>query len=81
MGAIGVLAIVYIGLIAMVMSYAALTVDFSQSVKSDQAALAILESDYLMKVESIQSVDYRSIGYAAPLKKTFVPAMSQTALR
>lgn len=80
-GIVAVLAVVYIGLIAMVMSYAALTVEFSHSVKSDQAALAALESEYLSRVQHIQTIDYRAIGYSAPIRKTFVPAMSQTALR
>lgn len=80
-GAVGVLAVVYIGLIAVVMSYAALTVGFSQSVKNDEAALAVLESQYLTSIASIEGVDYRAIGYAAPTAKIFVPATSMTALR
>jgi len=80
-GTVGVLAVVYIGLIAMVMSYAALTVEFSQSVKNDEAALSILESQYLAKVAHIQSMDYHAVGYAAPRTTVFVPATSVTALR
>ena len=80
-GAVGVLAVVYIGLIAVVMSYAALTVEFSQSVKNDEAALAVLESEYLSGVARIESTDYHSAGYVAPTEKTFVPATSVTALR
>lgn len=75
------LAVVYIGMIAMVMSYAALTVEFSQSVKNDEAALAVLESQYLTGVAHIQTIDYRTIGYAAPVMRIFVPATSVTALR
>jgi hypothetical protein len=80
-GTVAVLAVVYIGLIAVVMSYAALTVEFSQSVKNDEAELAVLESQYLAEVSHIQTLDYRTIGYAAPVRKTFVPATSMTALR
>ncbi len=80
-GIVGVLAVVYIGLIAMVMSYAALSVEFSQSVKNDEAALAVLEAQYLAGVSRIQSMDYRAAGYAAPIAKHFVPASSVTALR
>jgi hypothetical protein len=80
-GAVGVLAVVYIGLIAMVMSYAALTVEFSQSVKNDEAALSVLESQYLSKVARIQALDYHTVGYAAPRAIRFVPATSVTALR
>ena len=78
---VGVLLVVYIGLIAMVMSYAAITVEFSQSVKNDEATLAVLEAQYLAGVARIQSMDYHASGYAAPIKKHFVPASSVTALR
>lgn len=80
-GIVGVLAVVYIGLIAVVMSYAALTIEFSQSVKNDEAAVAALESQYLRGVAHIQSLDYHAIGYVAPFVKTFVPEKSVTALR
>ena len=43
-GAVAILVVAYIGLIAVVMSYAALTVEFSQSVRNDEAAVAVLES-------------------------------------
>lgn len=79
--AVGVLAVVYIGMIAMVMSYAALTVEFTQSVKNDEASLAVLESQYLSSVSQIETLDYRTIGYAAPVAQIFVPATSVTALR
>lgn len=80
-GLVAVLAVVYIGLIAVVMSYAALTVEFSQSVKNDEAAVAVLESQYLDNVARLQSLDYHALGYAAPRTKTFVPVASMTALR
>ncbi len=80
-GTIGVLAVSYIALIAFVMSYAALTVEFSQSVKNDQASVAVLEGQYLASIASIQNLDYRTIGYAAPIAQIFVPATSMTALR
>ena len=41
-GIVGILLVAYIGLIAVVMSYAALTIEFSQSVKNDEAAVAVL---------------------------------------
>lgn len=80
-GAVGVLLVAYIGLIAVVMSYAALTVEFSQSVKRDEAAVAILESRYLASVASITNTNYLAEGYAAPTAQIFVPARSVTALR
>ena len=80
-GTVAVLAVAYIGLIAVVMSYAALTVEFSQSVKNDEAAVAVLEAEYLNGVSHLQSLDYRAAGYAAPVPRVFVPATGVTALR
>jgi len=80
-GAVGVLALTYIGLIAVVMSYAALTVEFTQSVRNDEAAVARLESQYLNTVSQISNTDYASVGYTKPLSKTFVTTKSATALR
>ncbi len=80
-GTVAVLAIVYIGLIAVVMSYVALTVEFSQSVKNDEASVAVLEGKYLSNIARIENLDYRAEGYVAPLATIFVPATSMTALR
>lgn len=80
-GAIALLCVAYIGLIATVMSYAALTVEFSQSVRDDESAVAVLEGRYLEAVEGITATDYLAEGYALPVKKTFVRAKSTTALR
>lgn len=77
----GTLAVVYIALIAFVMSYAALTVSFSQSVKNDQATVAVLESQYLGSIASIQGTNYQTLGYAAPTEEIFVPAQVMTAMR
>lgn len=78
---IGVLVVVYIALIAVVMSYAALTVSFSQSVKSDEAVVAILESEYLTDVARIANMDYSTAGYVKPSTLVFVRTQSATALR
>ena len=80
-GAVGVLLVAYIGLIAVVMSYAALTVEFSQSVKNDEAAVATLEGQYLANVARITSTNYIAEGYTKPANKIFVRAESVTALR
>ena len=80
-GIVAVLAVSYIGLIAVVMSYAALTIEFSQSVKNDESIVASLESDYLATVTRITTTDYLAEGYAPPTAKMFVPAKSVTALR
>ena len=78
---IGVFAVAYIGLIAVVMSYATLTVSFSQSMKNDEAIVAVLESEYLAHIAAIESLDYHTAGYMTPVAETFVPTKSMTALR
>ena len=75
------LVVAYIGLIAVVMSYAALTVEFSQSVRNDEAAVATLEGQYFSEVARITAIDYRTAGYVVPRATVFVPAQSVTALR
>jgi hypothetical protein len=50
-------------------------------VKNDQASVAVLEGQYLASVASIQNLNYRTVGYAAPIAQIFVPATSMTALR
>lgn len=80
-GIVAVLAVSYIGLIAVVMSYATITVEFSQSMKNDEAAVAVLEAQYLSSVARIETLDYHALGYSAPVTKSFVPSASQTAMR
>ncbi|MFA7302145.1 MAG: hypothetical protein WC030_00130 [Candidatus Paceibacterota bacterium] len=80
-GMVATLAVIYIGLIAVVVSYAALTVEYSQSVRNDEAAVAQLEARYLATVSKITKTDYASAGYAKPVAKTFVATQSATALR
>jgi len=80
-GVVAVLLVVYIGLIAVVMSYATLTIEFSQSVRNDESSVAVLEGRYLAAVAEITKTDYAAAGYVLPLAKTFVRAKSPTALR
>ena len=75
------LGVVYIGLIATVMSYATLTVGFAQSVRDDEAVIATLESRYLDTISEITATDYVALGYEKPVQQTFVPKAPVTALR
>lgn len=75
-----VLLLSYIALIAVVMSYAALTVEFTQSVRSDEATVAALESSYLAALASITTTDYSAAGYTKPVAELFVPGAAVTAL-
>lgn len=81
LGLVGALALAYLGLIAVVMSYAATTIAFSQSVRSDESAVATLESQYLDTIAAVTHTDYRALGYAAPVSIAYVPGTSATALR
>lgn len=80
-GIVVALATTYIGLIAAVMSYARLTMEFSQSVKNDEAVVAVLENRYLAAVARITSTDYVAAGYVTPRREIFIPAQNVTALR
>ena len=75
------LAVAYIGLLAVVMSYAASTVAFSQSVRNSEAAVASLEARYLSKVAEITNLDYHALGYEKPGDRNYVSGVRATALR
>lgn len=79
-GANALLALGYIALIAVVMSYAALHVEFAEQVRSDEAAVASLEAAYLEKLSTLTETDYQAGGYGKPVVKTFVSAPPATAL-
>lgn len=80
-GLVAVLGVSYVALIAVVMSYASLTVNFAQSVRDNEALVAGLEARYLAAVSEVTAADYASEGYAKPARVTFVPAARQTAVR
>lgn len=71
----------YLALIAVVMGYAALTVEFTQSVRNDESKIAELESAYLAAVSQVTSIDFAQAGYQKPIAESFVPTRSVTALR
>lgn len=78
---VGTFLVTYIALIAVVMTYASLSIEFSQSVKSDESAVAILEAQYLDAVNQIAAINYGVTGYATPEKLTYVATPSATARR
>ena len=77
----GGLLVTYFALVAVVMSYAALTVEFSQQERNDEAAVATLESQYLAQIASVTTADYTALGYAKPSAELFVSGAPATALR
>jgi hypothetical protein len=79
-GANVALALGYLGLIAFSMSYAALEVEFSQSVKDDQARVAALDTRYLAGIAEITASDPYAQGYAAPVAERYVAGAPATAL-
>lgn len=80
-GLVSALSVVYAGLIALIMSSAVLTIEFSHSIKDNEAAVASLEAHYLASVAAVALADYRAAGYAIPPVKRFVTAENVAALR
>jgi len=80
-GTVAFLVVVYIGLIAVVMSYAALTVEFAQSVRNNESSVAVLEEKYLAAVARIMAIDYAAANYTLPVTTSFVGERGATALR
>lgn len=78
---VAVFMVTYIGLIAVIMSYAASTVEFTQSVRNDESVIAALEAAYLADVARVTTIDYVATGYVKPIDKIFIRAESVTALR
>jgi hypothetical protein len=79
--AVGVLLVTYIGLIAVVMTYAASTIAFTESVRNDEAQVAALEFRYLESVADITKSDYSALGYTKPTAQIFVRVSGRAALR
>ncbi len=80
-GIVATLSVVYLALIAVVMTYAALTIGFAQSVRNDEATVATLETQYFSEIAAINATDYTAAGYTKPLAEVFVPSSRVTALR
>ncbi len=80
-GTVGMLFVTYLALIAVVMSYASLTIEFSQSIKNTESSVAVLESQYLASVAQITTLNYTESGYVTPLAKQYVHTKSVTAVR
>ncbi len=72
--------VVYLALIAFVMSYAALTVEFSQSVRNDEAAVGTLDGQYLAALSSITESDPVALGYRKPVASILVSALPEAAV-
>ena len=74
------LVVVYLGLIATAMTYAALEVQFTQYTKADEATVATLESSYLATLSNLTDVNYAQEGYTDPVAVIYVPGAPQTAV-
>ncbi|MGH7174872.1 MAG: hypothetical protein ACREGR_00750 [Minisyncoccia bacterium] len=75
-----VLALTYLGLVAFSMSYAALEVEFAQSVKNDEATVALSDVQYLSMLQTVTASDPAASGYVKPIAELFVPAAPATAI-
>jgi hypothetical protein len=80
MALVAVLVVSYIGLIAFVMSYAAVETDTAQSVRDESAQVSTLEVEYLDRSAALSIVDPSSLGYVTPRAKSFVAGPAQAAL-
>jgi hypothetical protein len=72
--------VIYLALIAVAMTYAALEVEFTQYTKNDEATVASLEATYLSSLTALTTTNYVAEGYAQPIAQIFVPGAPQTAL-
>jgi hypothetical protein len=72
--------LLYIGLLAVVMSYAAMQVAFAEQVHNDAATVARLEAAYLATVDTLTTVNYTALGYTTPSTKQYVDESLETAL-
>ena len=79
MGNVG-LVLVYLGLVAFSMSYAALEVQSAQSVKGEEAQVATLDTQYLAAIAAVTESDPAALGYAAPVATLFGPGTPATAI-
>lgn len=80
-GIIAALLVAYIGLIALVMSYASVTIEFSQSIREDSSRVAQLETQYLSSIAHLTSLDYTAHGYVVPKVTSYVLGTGVTAIR
>jgi hypothetical protein len=71
--------LLYVGIMAIVMSYATMQIEFAQSVRTDEASVAMLESSYLTAVDQVTQVNYLGQGYGKPTAELFVTSAAQTA--
>jgi len=79
--AINVLLVVtYIGLIAFVMSYAAIETELAQSVRDASAQVSVLEVAYFNKTAELGAVNPVQLGYSAPIAKSYVNGTVRAAM-
>ena len=77
---VGSLVVLYIGLIAFVMSYAAVQTEMAQSVRDSSAQVSLLEIKYLDATTALTAVDPATLGYSAPIAKNFVDGPVRAAI-
>lgn len=77
---VGSLVVLYIGLIAFVMSYAAVQTEMAQSVRDSSAQVSLLEVQYFNATRALTEVNPVALGYSAPIAKNFVSGHARAAL-
>ena len=76
----GALSVGYLCLIAVVMTYAAITSHLAQAEKEVRTDVSRLEEQYLAQVAAIQQSDVAAAGYARPTAIMFVQEKSAPVL-
>jgi hypothetical protein len=79
-GVVVALVVTYIGLIAFVMSYAAIQTETAQSVRDSSAEVSLLETQYFDKTSALGAIDPGSLGYSAPIAKNYALGPTRAAI-
>lgn len=70
--AAGLLAIVYVGMLAVAMTYGVLQIQAAQTVRDTSAAVGNLETTYLSVITTINNVNPVSLGFSKPSTVAYV---------
>lgn len=76
----GILLISYIAVFAFVMTYAAMQMRFSESVRDMSAHVGVLESNYLSLVAETNQTNPYKLGYTKPASIAYVTNDSQPVI-
>lgn len=73
----GVLLVSYLALIATIMVYGTLQMQFAERVRDTSAQVGVLESQYLALITQINKTDPSSLGFTKPVSIAYVTNTTQ----